>query len=229
MKTSEKYAPKNLNEIIFPNHAVQTRIQAYATGQLEGNILLYGPNGTAKTSLAKLLFESIGGPDTVFDDMDCEELLKDPAVLEKINNSCAYAPFTYQRKYFLLLNEFDNAKTNVFKLWNLMDKNANNLMVIITTNEPMKVHRSIRSRCCEIEMRAPTAKMVLPRAQQIMTAEGLQLPDAQLLHYLYTKEYAGDLRKYFAVLDELLYLHSIGAPMPHWATVQPKMTVLSGV
>ena len=61
MQFEIKYAPKNLNEVIYPNVAVQRRIQGYATGQLEGHIILHGPNGTGKTTLANLLVRAIGG------------------------------------------------------------------------------------------------------------------------------------------------------------------------
>ena len=61
MKTSVKYAPKNLGDVIYPNTAVRTRIQAYMSGQLEGNILLWGPNGTGKTTVANMLPSYISG------------------------------------------------------------------------------------------------------------------------------------------------------------------------
>lgn len=228
MKVEDKYSPQNINEIIYPSIAVENRIKAYASGKLQGNILLHGPNGTAKSTTAKLLFESIGGTDTTFHDLDADELLSKQNLNGFIGNSCHYQKFFSSHKYFLLLNEFDKVKKNEHKLWTAMDRYKDDLMLIITTNDPMSVHRSIRSRCCEIEMPALKANMVLPRAKQIIEAEGLTLPDAQLLHYLKSKEYAGDLRKYFNVLDELLYLHSIGHSMPPWQSAKPKIVVLNG-
>ena len=55
MKTAIKYAPSNLNEVIYPSKAVELRVHAYATKQMEGHVMLYGPNGTGKTTLAQLL------------------------------------------------------------------------------------------------------------------------------------------------------------------------------
>jgi hypothetical protein len=46
---------------------------------------------------------------------------------------------------------------------------------------------------------------------------------------LKTKQHTGDLRKYFEVLDELLFLHSTGQPMPPWQAIKPQMTVVNGV
>jgi len=55
MKTAIKYAPKNLGDVLYPNPAVKTRIQGYMSGDLEGNILLWGPNGTGKTTVAAVM------------------------------------------------------------------------------------------------------------------------------------------------------------------------------
>lgn len=228
MKVQDKYAPQNLNEVIYPDTATGLRIQALGSGQLKGHVLLWGPNGTAKTSTAHLLIKAIGGEDATVDDVDYSELLSKPNLKQYIKNSCSYSSLYGNSKFYILLNEFDTAKVNPHKLWTAMDQCGNDLMVIITTNEPLKVHRSVRSRCMEIEIPALSAQKVLGRAQHILCAEGLVLPDAQVLHYLMTKQYSGDLRKYFAVLDELLFLHATRKPMPPWHAVKPQMTVLSG-
>jgi len=73
MKTEIKYAPGSLNQVTYPNVSVQRRIEAYAAGQLEGDVMLYGPNGTGKTTVAKLLVRAIGGEDALLEDKDRSE------------------------------------------------------------------------------------------------------------------------------------------------------------
>ncbi len=51
MKIADKYSPQNLGEVVYPNEAVKVRIQAYMSSQLEGHLLLWGPNGTGKTTV----------------------------------------------------------------------------------------------------------------------------------------------------------------------------------
>lgn len=228
MKIQEKYAPTNLIEVIYPDTATANRIKAIASGQLTGHVLLWGPNGTAKTTIANLLIQAIGGVDAIVDDVQFDQLVSKPDFDLYIKNSCALSSLSKGGKFFILLNEFDTAKGPAHKLWTAMDECGSNLIVIITTNEPMKVHRSIRSRCTEINMSALSAQSVVKRAQEILAAEGLVLPDAQVRHYLKTKQHTGDLRKYFEVLDELLYLHSTGQPMPHWQAIKPQMTLVNG-
>ena len=55
----EKYRPKNLDGFVGDD-TVRTKIQDYLdTGKLQ-NLLLFGPAGTGKTSLAKLIVDQLG-------------------------------------------------------------------------------------------------------------------------------------------------------------------------
>ncbi|MEY4119932.1 MAG: hypothetical protein RLZZ472_322 [Pseudomonadota bacterium] len=213
MKTADKYKPTNLAEVVYPNEAVRIRIQAYMSGQIEGNLLLWGPNGTGKTSVADLLPQYISSTSPQVD-TDFEAILKRNDLSSYIANSCSVADLCGHKKYFMVFHEFDNAKSNINEFWTAMDKYSNQMMVIITTNNPMSVHKSLRSRCDEVHFPALSARQVLPRAQKILAAEGVTLPDAQVLHYLTQIEQFGDLRKYFAKLDEILYLHKTGGYFP---------------
>ena len=221
MKCEIKYAPKNLNEVIYPSVAVERRIKGYGTGELDGHVMLHGPNGTGKTTVAKLLIDEIGGDDARADEWDGEELLAKPKLRDYLKSEADLARFTVSGKYFLVLNEFDNAKKDVNKLWTVLDDCEGGVMAIITTNEPMDIHKSVRSRCDVIEMPGVTATAVLPRVQLALRSEGLHLPDQQVLHYLKSQERLMDLRKYFKVADELLYLHRNGLPYPAWSGTTP--------
>ena len=213
MKTSSKYAPKSLGEVIYPNDAVKTRIQAYMSGDLEGNILLWGPNGTGKTTVADLLPYKIDGDAAHVETQSFDEILKKEDLRGYIANCCSIANFA-DSKYFMIFHEFDNAKANVSKFWTIIEEYADQLMLIITSNDPMSIHKSLRSRCEEIAFPALTARQVLPRALKILTAEGVNLPEKQVLHYLTQIEHFGDLRKYFAKLDEIIFLSKSGGTFP---------------
>ena len=213
MKTSSKYAPKSLGEVIYPNDAVKTRIQAYMSGDLEGNILLWGPNGTGKTTVADLLPSYISGTNAYIEPLSFDDILKKQDMQIYIANSCSIASWSGS-KYFMVFHEFDNAKANVSKFWTIIEEYADQLMLIITSNDPMSIHKSLRSRCEEIAFPALTARQVLPRALKILTAEGVNLPEKQVLHYLTQIEHFGDLRKYFAKLDEIIFLSKSGGTFP---------------
>ena len=217
MKCENKYAPKNLNEVIYPSAAVERRIKGYAAGHLEGHVMLYGPNGTGKTTVANLLVRAIGGANARQEDCEVEELLAKPKLREYLRNALAWTRFTPEDKYFLVLNEFDYAKRGVNKLWTALDECGDGAMAIITTNNPMSIDRAVRSRFDMIEFAGITAQAALSRIQFVLNAEGLVLPDAQVLHYLKQVEHMMDMRKYFGKAYDMLLLHRSGSPFPAWS------------
>lgn len=221
MKCEIKYAPNQLDEVIYPNVGAERRINGYATKQLEGHIILHGPNGTGKTSLANLLVKEIGNQHPEVERKDADELLAQPDLKKYLKQAAAYAAMTTSEKFFLILNEFDYSKKNLNKFWTALDACGDSVMAIITTNQPMDVHASIRSRCDVIEIPGVCAEAALQRIQYCLNMEGVNLPDAQVLHYLKNYVQGFDLRRYFRIADQIIYLSKNNMPMMPW-TSNPK-------
>ena len=215
MKCEEKYAPKNLDEVLYPSSAVERRIKAYASKDLEGHIMLHGPNGTSKTTIANLLPYAIDGQYAVIEDKHFEDVLGQKNLKDYLRNACSINQWLEgSPKFYMVFHEFDNNSTKLHKLWTAMDDLGDMLMVIITTNDPTNIHPSVRDRCNLIKLPAVTAKSFLPRAQYILKAEGLILPNHQVEHQLANWDQFGSLRKYLRCLDELLLLNQNGLPIP---------------
>jgi DNA polymerase III delta prime subunit len=224
MKLTDKYAPKTLNEVIFPDQKTRTRIMFHANGQCHGNLLLCGSFGTGKSTIARLLVENIGGNSYVLEDKHFSELLlmKD---LDAYIRRCEATAELNNGKYFFIFNEFDVAKgTGLNRLIDGLDSIGSNVMMIITTNHLEKIHGAIKNRCKVISFPPINADAVLSRAQFILKAEGLSLPDHVVLNALKTVEHEGSLRNYMNMLEELLctfnYLIVPPAPAP-----APKITL----
>jgi DNA polymerase III delta prime subunit len=222
MKCEIKYAPNDLDKVIYPSSRVERRIKGYASKQLEGHIILHGSNGTGKTTLANLLAKEIGNNQPDVELKDSDELLAIPDLKKYLLHASGFAAMTTSEKYFLILNEFDYSKKNIHKFWTALDACGDGVMAIITTNQPMDVHPSIRSRCDMIEMPGVSATAALQRVQYCLGMEGISLPDAQVLHYLKDVEHFFNLRKYLGVADQLIYLSHNNLPLPPW-TSNPKL------
>ncbi|ANJ00418.1 hypothetical protein A8O14_10235 [Polynucleobacter wuianus] len=214
MRVADKHKPKNLDEVIYPNQTVKERIMAHATGGLTGNLMLWGPNGTSKSTVANLLPVAISGENAFVETKSLNVLMDHPQFEEIISKSCLLTTFTDSHQYYIVSHELDNYKIKAHEFWVLMDKYSTQMKVIITTNDPMKVHPSIRSRCTPVHFPAVQPHQVLKRAQYILQQEGVHLTDAAVMHYLSAVQHHGDLRKYFEKLDDLIFLQSKGTPFP---------------
>lgn len=227
MKCEYKYAPQELSEVIFYNAATAARIEAYASGALSDSIILWGPNGTGKSTLARILVSEIGGVDGQRETKSYEELVNMNDLRGYLMQAASMARFTTSGKYFLLLEEFDSETKKMEKLWTAMDACGDSLMTIITTNNLMKIHQSLRSRLTTIELPALLPTSVLKRAQHILQGEGIVLPTPQVQYYLESMATPRDLRKYMQVLDQIIFLHNQGSSLPPWQPPKPTKPTLS--
>tara|TARA_R110001583_G_scaffold194720_3_gene366596 strand:+ start:147050 stop:147721 length:672 start_codon:yes stop_codon:yes gene_type:complete len=212
MNCAIKYKPMSLAHIIYPDDATKAFIKAVATGALTTHIIFYGPNGTGKTTVADLLPFAISGDAAMVESKDYSELLDQKDLKTYLKTQCQLARLTGNNgRYYLVLHEFDNANKNLAKLWMALDACADYLTLFITTNNPMLIHKSIRSRCREIEFPAVSVSAILPRARKILASENARLSEDELAKHLSVVK-NGDLRSYFRKLDDLIYLYGAKAP-----------------
>ena len=227
MSIKTKYAPASLNDVVYPDDETEMIVKSLADGSLNEHVIFYGPRGTAKTTTANLLAQAIGGSSARIES-DFQNLMAMPSLKNYLQQACFNAHLFYESKLILLFNEFDNYKPTPYQLWDAMDTlQGKGLVLIITTNDLMAIHASIRSRCRLIEFPAVSAAAMLPRAQQILKAEGLSLPDAQVLSYLKGQEHFGDHRKYIELLSELLLIQKSGLSFPKWTAQKPNLTIVN--
>lgn len=221
MESAKKYAPTNLCEVVFPNQTVKTRITAYASSSLSGDLMLWGPNGTSKTTVANLLPYLIGG-ENPYIESDPDSLLKQldlKAYLSQASHNASL--FNTSPIVFLVFHEFDDAKGTMSKLWKALDEvnePDRRAMLIVTTNNPMQIHQSLVARLDSVEFPKVKAMDFLPRAQFILEQEGVNLPNQQVIAILKTVESYGNLRKYCKKLDDIIYLHNNHLPIPNLST-----------
>lgn len=231
MGVAIKYAPKSLDEVVYPNAATENRIAGYASGGLDGHIILWGPNGTGKTTVAQLMPNAIASGQELVESKSLDDLLKMNDLKGYFKQSAHTSQVLYGSKYFLVYDEADTAKGNLAKFWTAVDSCGSDVMVIFTTNNPMAIPASIRSRADEIALPALTPQQFLPRAQFILQAEGVNLPNAQVLHYLMQIQHTPDIRKYCRKVDEIVYLKNSALPLPAApaaAANQPQIKVVAG-
>lgn len=207
MNCAIKYKPTTLADVIYPDATTKNFINAVARGALTTNIIFYGPNGTGKTTVADLLPYAISGGDPLVESKDYSELLDQKDLKTYLQTQCQYARFAGGNgRYYLVLHEFDNATKNLSKLWLALDACADNLTLFITTNNPMIIHKSIRSRCREVEFPALSLDAFLPRAQHILRCENVKIRQSELIKHLSVVK-NGDLRAYFRKIDDLICVY----------------------
>jgi DNA polymerase III delta prime subunit len=136
---TEKLRPKEIKHMILP-----PRIYKMFENGLGQNVLLSGPPGCGKTSLAKIL---VSPYPHIFINVSDESSVE--TIRNKINDFCSTISVLDGKssKKIVLLDEFDGASDQFYKaLRGTIEKFASNSRFIATCNYINKVPESIQSR-----------------------------------------------------------------------------------
>jgi replication factor C small subunit len=164
----EKYRPMNLKDLLG-NQELKEKLALYIKNNDIPHLLLYGKAGGGKTTVAKLLTNTL----------KCDELYINASsensvdtVRERIQNFAMCAGLNGQK--IIILDEFDYMSPNAqAALRNIMEKYSAHTRFILTCNYVEKIFEPIISRCQTIEMIPPSKRDVAVHVTNILTAEGV--------------------------------------------------------
>jgi replication factor C subunit 2/4 len=198
----EKYAPKQLSEVVFADVDVEEAIQRYTSRQDMRPLILYGPNGTGKSTVARLLAKEIlpgiGELNTLeLDPFRSESELK---TRKSIFYHISLRGFGGDSK-ILILDEFDQFQKPVVRsLKSAIEKYSQNVLFIATTNDLSALDKGHRSRAVCLQLLQAPIERWIPRIRTILDAERIPIPKDRLLGKMLENS-GGDNRQFLEDLQ----------------------------
>tara|TARA_B110000003_G_scaffold275747_1_gene319319 strand:+ start:755 stop:1702 length:948 start_codon:yes stop_codon:yes gene_type:complete len=165
----EKYRPSNLDEYVGNEH-LKTKVADYLQSGDVPHLLFFGKAGTGKTTLAKLIVNSI----------DCDYIVinaSDENNVDTVRNKVKGFASTvgFKNSKIVILDEFDYMTPNAQAiLRNLMETFSKHCRFILTCNYVEKVIDPIQSRCQTFQIVPPTKKDVAIQVSQILGKEDVR-------------------------------------------------------
>ena len=172
----EKYRPQKLEEYVGNKHLKQKVSDYLQSGDIP-HLLFFGKAGTGKTTLAKLIVNSI----------DCDYIIinaSDENNVDTVRNKVKGFASTvgFKDMKIIILDEFDYMTPNAQALLrNLMETFSKHCRFILTCNYVEKVISPIRSRTQEFQIVPPTKKDVAVQISQILGREEVNFKPADLV------------------------------------------------
>ena len=165
----EKYRPSNLDEYVGNEH-LKTKVADYLQSGDVPHLLFFGKAGTGKTTLAKLIVNTI----------DCDHIIinaSDENNVDTVRNKVKGFASTigFRNSKIVILDEFDYMTPNAQAiLRNLMETFSKHCRFILTCNYVEKVIDPIQSRCQTFQIVPPTKKDVAVQISQILGKENVK-------------------------------------------------------
>jgi len=172
----EKYRPRKLEEYVGNEH-LKEKVSGFLESGDVPHLLFFGKAGTGKTTLAKLIVNSIECDHIVINASDENNV---DTVRNKVKNFASSMGF--KKWKIVILDEFDYMTPNAQAiLRNLMETFSQHCRFILTCNYVEKVISPIRSRTQEFQIVPPTKKDVAVQISQILSKENVSFQPTDLV------------------------------------------------
>jgi DNA polymerase III delta prime subunit len=199
---TEKYRPQVIDDCILPDETKKTFKEFVEKGEIP-NLLLAGPPGIGKTTIAKALCNELGADYYVINGSDEGRFLD--TVRNQAKNFASTVSLTGSSKHkVIIIDEADNTGNDVQLLLRAnIESFYNNCRFIFTCNYKNKIIEPLHSRCAVIDFtikgkqRVQLAGSFFQRLQTILDKERIEY-DQKVVAELVTKHFP-DFRR---VLNE---------------------------
>ena len=184
-----KYAPKTIKDCVLPESTKKTFQDFLNKGEIP-NMLLTGPPGIGKTTVAKALCNELGVDFYVINGSD-EGRFLDTVRNNAKNFASTVSLSSTARHKVIIIDEADNTTNDVQLLLRAFTEEFSN---IFTCNYKNKIIEPLHSRCAVVEFalkgkeKTILAGSFFKRLQNILDAEGVQY-DPKVLAELINKHF----------------------------------------
>lgn len=170
MELYKKYRPKTLDEVVGQPEAVGVLSKLLKKKEVPHTLLLSGPSGVGKTTIARILRDELDCSETDF----CEINAANERGIDKvrdIDGKMRLSPLMGSCRIYLYdecHRLTSDAQTALLKM---LEDTPPHVYFFLCTTDPKELLPTIRSRCTEVKLRSLTHKEVCTVVRDVISIE----------------------------------------------------------
>ncbi len=172
-----KYRPSAFDEVLGQDHIVKVLKGALKLGNISHAYLFYGPRGTGKTSIARIVASELGTKDHDIYEIDAASNRKIEDIRE-VRDSVRTMPFDSKYKVYIIDEVHMLTKEAFNALLKTLEEPPAHVIFILATTELEKVPDTIVSRCQTFTFHKPNISILKDLVISIAKKEGVKIDNA---------------------------------------------------
>lgn len=198
-----KHRPKRFKDVIGQDDAVDALQQFVKDKKVPHALMLSGPSGCGKTTLARILQAKLECDKSDFFEMNCSDVggidnirsIRSRMMLSPSGGKCR---IYYVDESHGLTSQAQDA------LLKMLEDTPNHVYFILSTTDPGKLKKTIRTRCTEIRVQAMSPKDMETLICQVLEKEEVKLSDEVIEKLVEVAD--GSARKALVILNQIYKL-----------------------
>ena len=195
----EKYRPLTVEDYVFVDQSQKEQVMSWIANKSIPHLLLSGPAGTGKTTLAKLLIHSLGINEYDVMVSNGSKEARRIGWMETLINFCQTMPFGDLKVVLIDEADYMNKESVQPALRNLMEDYSETVRFILTCNYRNKIIPPLHSRCQGFHIARVDHTEFIARVARILLDEQIEF-DLDVLD-TYVKTTYPDMRKCLNLLQ----------------------------